>query len=186
MAAAKPAEARTALSPMQDPPRVAAARNEGAHPPATLLETRIPAPVAATLAAGGMWLYAHWAHLTTDGPAWRVAVAVAMAQASALIALVAFATFWRAHTTINPFQPERAARLVTHGIFRISRNPMYLSLALLLAGYAVRLGSVAALAGPAVFVGYMTRFQIVPEERVLSAKFCEAYRAYARHTRRWI
>lgn len=186
MAAVKPAEAAAALPPSQDPAPAAAHANAAVKPRWPLLETRIPAPVAATLAAAGMWLYARWAHLTTDGPAWRVAVAVAMAQASALIALVAFATFWRAHTTINPFQPQRAARLVTHGIFRVSRNPMYLSLALLLAGYAVRLGSVAALAGPAAFVCYMTRFQIVPEERVLSAKFGDAYRAYIRQTRRWI
>lgn len=151
-----------------------------------LLETRIPAPVAAFVAGAAMWLYARLDHLSTDGPTWRVTLAVALAQVSGVIALAAFGTFWHAHTTIDPFHPQRAARLVTHGIFRLSRNPMYLSLVLLLLAYALRLGSLPTLAGPVAFGLYMNWFQIAPEERVLAAKFGDDYRAYCQRTRRWV
>ena len=105
---------------------------------------------------------------------------------SALVAIAAFAGFWQARTTINPLQPERASVLVTHGIYRYTRNPMYLSLLLLLVAYASHLGTWVAFAGPVAYVAYITRFQILPEERVLLSKFGAEYEAYRRRVRRWI
>jgi protein-S-isoprenylcysteine O-methyltransferase Ste14 len=63
---------------------------------------------------------------------------------------------------------------------------MYLSLLLLLIAYAVRLGSWVEWLGPALFATYVTRFQIIPEERILAAKFGAAFVAYKSRTRRWI
>jgi len=105
---------------------------------------------------------------------------------SALVAIAAFAGFWQARTTINPLQPERASVLVTHGIYRYTRNPMYLSLLLLLVAYASHLGTWVAFVGPLAYVAYITRFQILPEERVLLSKFGAEYEAYRRRVRRWI
>ncbi|GGC15296.1 hypothetical protein GCM10007205_25290 [Oxalicibacterium flavum] len=113
-------------------------------------------------------------------------IGVGLAQISGVIALVAMACFWHARTTINPLDPRRASQLVTSGIFRWSRNPMYLSLLLLLVAYAIRLDSFAVWIGPIAFVAYVTRFQILPEERVLAEKFGDAYVAYKDRTRRWI
>lgn len=151
-----------------------------------LLETKIPSPVVALLIALGMRL------MPTAEPAAGVILQMqsivnySTAELSAVIALAAFFAFWRAHTTINPLRPERASTLVTSGIYRYTRNPMYLSLLLLLLSYASHLWSWAALAGPLAFVLYVNRFQIVPEERVLKLKFGSEYAEYQRRVRRWL
>jgi len=72
------------------------------------------------------------------------------------------------------------------GIYRFTRNPMYVGLALVLLGWAALLSSPWALLGPLVFVLYINRFQIAPEERVLSAKFGAAYTEYIARVRRWL
>lgn len=152
----------------------------------TFLEARLPAPILAALIAATMWLI--WRDVQL-APVWsepRVAVAVLMSQISAALVVAAGISFWRARTTIDPMHPERAAMLVTTGIYRYTRNPMYLSLLLLLLAYALRIDALAAFSGPAFFAGYVTRFQIVPEERALRAKFSADYAHYCLHVRRWL
>ncbi len=150
------------------------------------LETKIPAPVIALAAGACMKLYALSAQVAIDASPLLAAAGIHMAQVSALIALLAFASFKLARTTINPLDPSRASALVTGGIFRITRNPMYLSLLLLLVAYAMRLDAWPAWLGPALFALYVTRFQIIPEERVLAVKFGPQFLAYKNRTRRWI
>jgi len=133
-----------------------------------------------------MKLYALTAQVSIDTSPLLAEVGIRLAQLSAVIAILAFASFRLAKTTINPLDPSRASVLVTVGIFRITRNPMYLSLLLLLIAYAVRLGSWGEWLGPALFAAYVTRFQIIPEERILAVKFGAAYLAYRSRTRRWI
>jgi protein-S-isoprenylcysteine O-methyltransferase Ste14 len=150
------------------------------------LETRIPAPFVAIAIAVGMWLLPREQVASGAIESVRLATIDLSMNLSAVVALAAFLTFWRARTTINPLQPERASVLVTHGIYRFTRNPMYLSLLLLLVAYASHLGSWVAFAGPTGYVAYITRFQILPEERVLAAKFGDEFAAYKRRVRRWI
>jgi protein-S-isoprenylcysteine O-methyltransferase Ste14 len=150
------------------------------------LETLIPAPVIVTVLGGLMKLYARQAQITIDTSPLLTEIGIRLAQLSAVVALLAFASFWLAKTTINPLDPSRATALVTGGIFRITRNPMYVSLLLLLVAYAMRLGSWVTWLGPVLYVAYVTRFQILPEERILAAKFGDPYLAYKRRTRRWI
>jgi protein-S-isoprenylcysteine O-methyltransferase Ste14 len=76
--------------------------------------------------------------------------------------------------------------VVTSGIYRLSRNPMYLGFLLALAGWTVFLGNIIALALLPLFVAHMNAFQIKPEERALLAKFGPAYAQYMRTTRRWL
>jgi len=150
------------------------------------LETKIPAPVLAVAIAAVMKLYAGIAEISFDTSPILVEIGVRLNQLSGVIALLAFASFALARTTINPLDPSRASTLVTGGIYRITRNPMYLSLLLLLIAYAVRLGSWAVWTGPILFAAYVTRFQIIPEEKILEAKFGAAFIAYKNRTRRWI
>jgi protein-S-isoprenylcysteine O-methyltransferase Ste14 len=75
---------------------------------------------------------------------------------------------------------------VATGVYSFTRNPMYLGMASILLAWAVLLASPWALLGPALFVAYITRFQIVPEERVLAKLFGESFAAYTRRVRRWI
>lgn len=151
-----------------------------------LLETKIPAPIIAATAGASMKLYARCLGVSIDPSALRMHVGLTVAQASAVLVLAAVSALWRARTTINPLDPTKTTALVTRGIFRLSRNPMYLSLLLLLVAYAIRLDSLTVWLGPMTFFAYVTRFQIVPEERVLSAKFGPAFLQYKSRTRRWI
>jgi protein-S-isoprenylcysteine O-methyltransferase Ste14 len=105
----------------------------------------------------------------------------------ALFGAAALFSFYRARTSIDPHKPEKAKMLVTSGVYRITRNPMYLGMALFLAGWAIRLGSLLSLMiGLFFFVIYISRFQILPEERVMSKKFGSKYDEYKSSVRMWI
>ncbi len=94
--------------------------------------------------------------------------------------------FRRAATTVDPRYPERSRELVVVGVYRVTRNPMYLGMLLVLAGLSVHLANPVTLLGLPIFVLYMNRFQILPEERALTAQFGEPYRDYCREVRRWL
>jgi protein-S-isoprenylcysteine O-methyltransferase Ste14 len=116
----------------------------------------------------------------------RHALAAAFALAGGCISLAGVVSFRRAKTTVNPLKPEKASSLVTGGIYKVTRNPMYLGLVLVLLAWAVFLSSAWALAGPVAFVLYMNRFQIEPEERVMGTMFGDNYSEYKARVRRWL
>ena len=95
-------------------------------------------------------------------------------------------SFKKAHTTVNPLNPEACSTLVDTGIYRYSRNPMYLALLLALAGWGIFLGNFYALVLTIAFVLYMNRFQIRPEEKALEALFGTGFLEYRRSVRRWL
>lgn len=94
--------------------------------------------------------------------------------------------FSQRDTTINPLDPSKAEHLVVDGLYKVTRNPMYVGLALLLVGWCLYLGTLSAFASVAVFVFAMNELQIKPEERALTDKFGEQYQAYIRRVRRWV
>lgn len=96
------------------------------------------------------------------------------------------AAFARTKTTVNPKNPEHTSSLVTTGIYRLSRNPMYVGMAAVLIGYSLLLQNLFAFISPAVFVLAVTWLQILPEEEVLEQKFGDAFGEYRRQTPRWI
>lgn len=150
------------------------------------LELKIPPPVVALLFALAMWLPA------APGPRFglpstlRVAVAVAIACAGAALGLAGIVSFRRARTTLDPMHPDKATTLVTGGVYRRTRNPMYLSLLLYLCGWALYLASWPALLLLPAFVFYMDRFQILPEERALSGRFGPEFAAYQAEVPKWL
>jgi protein-S-isoprenylcysteine O-methyltransferase Ste14 len=150
------------------------------------LEHRIPPPLVGLVLAGAMW------GLATLPPALALPAGPRLALVALLVAAgVAFdiggvLAFLRQRTTVNPLRPQNASALVTGGIYRLTRNPMYVGMALLLTAWAVQLSALWPFAGPAAFILYMNRFQIVPEERALRALFGEAWAAYAARVRRWL
>ena len=109
-----------------------------------------------------------------------------LALMGAVICLSAIVSFQRARTTINPMKPNSASSLVVSGIYKYTRNPMYLGLVLILVGWAAFLSNLVALALLPVFVVYIDRFQIRPEERVLASLFPDQYPGYRAKVRRWI
>ena len=150
------------------------------------LELKVP-PVAVVLTfAGFMWLVARAFPALAFAFAGRVVLSAILAGVGVAVALVGVVAFRRASTTVNPTRPETASALVTSGIYRLSRNPMYLGLLLVLTGWAVALAHPVALLFLPAFMAYMNRFQIGPEERALQAEFGPAFDAYARSVRRWL
>lgn len=150
------------------------------------LELKIPPVALALLVGAAMWGAAVWVP-GLAGPLPRLpAVALLLVLAGALVAVLGVASFRRAKTTVNPTTPGAASALVDSGIYRYTRNPMYLGLLLVLAGWGLWLAHALALLGLPAFVVYMNRFQIVPEERALTAVFGDAFAVYRQKVRRWI
>lgn len=102
-----------------------------------------------------------------------------------LVAVLAFVQFARHKTTTNPRELEKVSALVNKGIYRISRNPMYLGLLLFLLAWGLYLGNAFNTITAAAFVSYMNAFQIRPEEEALQRKFGQAYSQYCKAVRRW-
>lgn len=150
------------------------------------LELKIPPPVVAALAAAGMWGLAALAPLLAVPGGLRVTAALLIALVGASFDLAGLIAFRRAKTTVNPMRPEASVALVSGGVYRLTRNPMYVGMALILLAWAVYLSSAWALLGPLAFALYITRFQIQPEERVLAARFGSRYAAYQSAVRRWL
>ena len=150
------------------------------------LELKIPPPLVAVVFGLLMWGVA-----SLDGAAGflgshRLAAALVVAAIGVAFGFPAMAAFVRAKTTMNPTTPAAASSLVTHGVYRITRNPMYVSLVLYLLAWAVYLSSGLALIVVPVFALYIDRFQIRPEERALSALYGTEYAAYTSRVRRWL
>jgi len=110
-------------------------------------------------------------------------IAVVLAAALCLLAVV---SFQRARTTIDPLNPRAVSSLVRSGVYRYSRNPMYLGFSLLLLAWAGYLHSFCALAGVAGFVLYIDRFQVMPEEKALALKYPREFENYKATVRRWL
>jgi protein-S-isoprenylcysteine O-methyltransferase Ste14 len=149
-----------------------------------LLEHRIPPPVVALLCAGAMWLMAGEA--AAPAATLQIGGAILLGGAGLAVMLAGVLSFSRAKTTVNPLKPDSATALVTSGVYRYTRNPMYLGMLLVLAGWAAFLAAPAALAGVLAFWLYIGRFQIRPEERALAALFGQAYADYQARVLRWL
>jgi protein-S-isoprenylcysteine O-methyltransferase Ste14 len=150
------------------------------------LELRIPPPVVAIFLAILMWLTSGVAGIVEMSYATRVLCAGALVCVGQGISIAGMIAFRRAKTTVNPIEASSASSLVTGGVYSLTRNPMYLGLLLTLVAWAVFLGSPFAILWLAVYVIYITRFQIVPEERVLSSLFGAEYDGYRGRVRRWL
>ena len=149
-------------------------------------EHKIPPPLLTVLIALLMWRSTSITVTETLAPSWRYAVVIVLIMAGVTFGLLGVLAFRAAQTTTNPLKPEQASALVTTGVYQVTRNPMYLGLLLWLLALAAYLWSWLLLAGPFIFVIYMTRLQIQPEERILQSCFGERYSAYAAKVRRWI
>lgn len=151
------------------------------------LELKVP-PLALTIAAATVVVGASRLH---QGPAPMDPVLArfvgsVIAFAGVALAVRGVTDFRHAGTTVDPRHPERSARIVTDGIYRWSRNPMYLGFVLLLVGLAIALQSAFGLLVTAVAASFLQRFQIAPEERWLSEQFGAEYVAYRARVRRWL
>ncbi len=151
-----------------------------------MLKLKIPPPVYLLIIGVIMWLLHRQLPIVTffSAPWTRLGyVSIAFAL---LIDITALIQFFRAHTTFNPLKPKQSAHLVTTGLYRFSRNPMYLGLLFWLIGWGILLGSLSPFLMLPIFIWLITIQQIIPEERILSGKFAGQYQAYQQSVRRWL
>lgn len=149
------------------------------------LELKIPPPALALFVAVLMWLASQFTEPPRAPFAYRVAAALALLVIGQSISVSGMRSFRKAKTTMNPFRPRTTSTLVCDGVYRFTRNPMYVGLLVTLLGWAAFLSQPWALVFLPLFVLYITRFQIKPEERVLSSLFGTAYLQYMARVRRW-
>ena len=150
------------------------------------LELKIPPPALALLVAVAMWGVSSATSRFEISMVLRNTTVIVIAIVGLGFAVSGVFAIRRARTTISPIKPEAASSLVTSGVYRFTRNPMYLGLSLALLAWAIFLSSAWALLGPLAFVLYIGRFQIAPEERVLSKLFGPAFADYQSKVRRWL
>jgi protein-S-isoprenylcysteine O-methyltransferase Ste14 len=150
------------------------------------LELKVPPPLVALVIAVLMWLLSRIApSLGLTIPAHRVA-GVLFVAAGLIVGFSGVATFRRARTTVNPMKPQASSSLVTWGIYSVTRNPMYLGGLVILTGWAIYLSNPFPFLLVPVYILYIDRFQIIPEERALTSLFGGEFAAYQSRVRRWI
>jgi protein-S-isoprenylcysteine O-methyltransferase Ste14 len=147
---------------------------------------RVP-PVAVTLVVAAlMWALSRWWPSCSYALPGRELVTVALVLIAVAVGTAGLRAFQHARTTPNPLRPEKASALVTGGIYRHTRNPMYVALAIALLAWAVWLGHALATLGIVVFIGWMDRLQIPAEEGALRALFGDEFVHYCSKVRRWL
>jgi protein-S-isoprenylcysteine O-methyltransferase Ste14 len=143
----------------------------------------VPPPIVFTMCAAlASWL----ADFTYQ---WHTSTALAASVLCAIggyIAVSALILFRKAKTTIHPHKPQHTSSLVVEGIYTYTRNPMYLAMLCVLIAWCLLYVSQWGWVSVGIYIGFITRFQIIPEEEILRAKFGEDYEQYANQVRRWI
>jgi len=146
----------------------------------------IPPPIVALIAAAMMWGLSKTAPTLSFVFPGHALIAGVFPAVGLVIMIIAVRAFSRADTTINPHHPDKANKLVISGLYRVTRNPMYLGMALVLTGWILWLGHLLAVLPLIGFIWFITTFQIKPEEAVLKQKFGDEFEAYMGRVRRWI
>ena len=150
------------------------------------LELKVPPLAIVLVLAGAMWFAERQLPSLAVTLPWRHGLAIILSGIGFLFLVAGMYEFQKVKTTFNPIKPAAASSLVTSGIYRVSRNPMYVGFLFGLTGWAVFLSHPLPFLFLPVFVAYMNRFQISPEERALSAKFGDEYDTYKQGVRRWL
>ena len=150
------------------------------------LDLKVPPLLVWLVFAGTMFGVAYVAPgISYPLPA-RFALALALVVFGGAVAFAGVVAFRIKRTTVNPLTSSASSSVVSGGIYRVSRNPMYLGFFLALAGWALYLSNGGAVLLLPAFSAYMTEYQIKPEERALLAKFGSEFAQYMARVRRWV
>ena len=147
------------------------------------METKIPPPLVTLIF--GLSIYFSRELFPTIEIKYSFYVGIFLLLLGFLILISAVRLFRIDQTTVNPLSPKQATKLVTEGIFKFSRNPMYLGMACVLASLAMFFNIIGGIVFIALFCAYITKFQIVPEEKAMLDLFSEDFDQYKQTTRRW-
>lgn len=150
------------------------------------LKLKIPPAVLFLLCLVMMWITDRWLlfeALVLKIPDWVYSLFMTL---GGLIILLGVIEFRRKSTTVNPHKPQNTTAFVKSGIYRLTRNPMYLGMVLILCAAVVRLENMLTVLFIPGFIWYMNEFQIKPEEEVMEQKFGEEFLDYKKKVRRWL
>ncbi|MCP4300192.1 MAG: isoprenylcysteine carboxylmethyltransferase family protein [Gammaproteobacteria bacterium] len=152
-----------------------------------LLETKLPPVLVLSIGILLVWLLSLiMPEPLRSGSPFKLVLAVTLFVSGIILAISAGLSFRKFRTSVDPMNPDKANSIVTTGVYSISRNPMYLAMLLVLIAFAVFMWQASSILVLLAFIAYMTRFQIIPEERVLARKFGDEFRHYCERVRRWI
>ncbi len=148
------------------------------------LKNKIPPPIVGLIFMGIIYL-----SRSLTSPfiiEYQTIIAAEIAVFGLVVILTAGLQFKRHKTTVNPLKPETASSLVSDGIFKFSRNPMYLGMLCFLISAGVYLGAWSSVVIIPMFIIYMNEMQIKPEEQAIEQLFGDDYILYKKSVRRWI
>jgi protein-S-isoprenylcysteine O-methyltransferase Ste14 len=148
------------------------------------METRIPPPIVTLVFGLSIYFSREIFQVVEIKYSFYIGILLLILGLAILISAVRL--FRKDKTTVNPLSPEQATKLVTDGIFKYSRNPMYLGMVFILSSMAVFFNLIGGIILIALFCFYITKFQIIPEERAMSNLFSQDFNKYKQATRRWI
>ena len=149
-----------------------------------MLKNKIPPPIVTLIFAALIYFSSEWSpSIVFRG---QNLISLFLMTVGLIVLLIAISAFIKLKTTINPLKPEAASSLVTTGIFRISRNPMYLGMLLLIISLWIKTGAVLGFILVAGFIAYLNYFQIFPEEQAMKRLFSDKYKTYCQQVRRWL
>jgi protein-S-isoprenylcysteine O-methyltransferase Ste14 len=149
-----------------------------------MLKNKIPPPIVTLVFAALIYFSNKWSPSIVFGG--QSIISLFLMMVGFVVLLIAVSAFIKLKTTISPLKPEAATSLVTTGIFRLSRNPMYLGFLLLIISLWVKTGAVSGFILVPSFIAYLNYFQILPEERAMQALFSGKYKVYCQQVRRWL
>ena len=152
----------------------------------TKLELKIPPLLLVLIFATLMWLFQPFLPVKLYGQFVAQLLFVFFALVGGLIIFTGALAFKKAQTTVNPTKPETTSSLVKIGIYHFTRNPMYLGMACCLIGWGFYLSNPNAIIFILGFIFYINRFQIKPEEKILTDMFQQEFIDYCTSVRRWL
>ncbi len=150
------------------------------------LELKVIPPVQFIISASLMYALAHYLPQYHFDLSIKLPLIVVLILAASVIGILALYGFHKHQTTFHPHTPEKTTTVVDTDIFAYSRNPMYISLVLTLIALGISLQNYSSFTILPMFIWYITRFQIIPEEKMLDKLFPNAYQAYCQKVRRWL
>lgn len=160
--------------------------HEAGSKPPHALELKVPPVVVFLIFASVFWSVDTWFPVFDVDIPFRLTLVVFLTGTALLVGVWSIWLFYRNGTTVHAHKPHETERLVTSGPYKHSRNPMYLALSMVLIALAIYLTDLLSLMLMPGFFAYMTRFQIIPEERKMARKFGDEFEEYAENTPRWL
>jgi len=149
-----------------------------------MLKNKIPPPIVTLVFAALIYFSSEWSpSIVFLG---QNLISLFLMMLGFLVLLIAISAFIKLKTTINPLKPEAATSLITTGIFKLSRNPMYLGMLLLIISLWIKTGAVLGFILVAGFIAYLNYFQIFPEEQAMKRLLSDKYKTYCQQVRRWL